>query len=43
LVEFERDVVDQRVEEDNNFTFIEMDANLEEFEGAFEKDEVMDL
>ncbi len=43
LVEFERDVVDQRVEEDNNLAFIKMDANLEEFEGVFEKDEVMDL
>ncbi len=44
LVEFEKDVVDQRVEKDNNLDFIEMDANLEEeFEGAFEKDEVMNL
>jgi hypothetical protein len=33
----------QRVEKDNNLTFIEIDANLEKFEGAFEKDEVMDL
>ncbi len=44
LVEFEKDVVDQRVEKDNNLDFIEMDADLEEeFEGAFEKDEVMNL
>jgi len=44
LVEFERHVVDQRVEKDNNLDFIEMDAILEEeFEGAFEKDEIMDL
>ncbi len=44
LVEFEKDVVDQRVEKDNNLDFIEMDVDLEEeFEGAFEKDEVMNL
>jgi hypothetical protein len=43
LAEFERYFVDQRVEEDNNLTFIDMDANFKKFEGAFEKDEVLDL